>query len=110
MRTVAARYETRMRWNHAGSRIWSDVIAREPLISAEGFPAAQAIHAQPHLVEPGRLAGGDGLPHPLREAAEPPGSASGDARHRSPGTAGCRTVRPAPARRGRRDLTSYKEP
>ena len=34
-----------MRWNEAGSWIWSDTIAHEPLISAEDFEAAQAIMA-----------------------------------------------------------------
>ena len=42
---VAAGYETRMRWNQAGSWVWSDTIAHEPLISAEDFEAAQAIMA-----------------------------------------------------------------
>jgi len=42
---VAAGYETRMRWNEAGSWVWSDIIAHEPLISAEDFQAAQAIMA-----------------------------------------------------------------
>ncbi len=42
---VAAGYETRMRWNEAGSWIWSDSLAHEPLISNEDFEAAQAIMA-----------------------------------------------------------------
>ena len=42
---VAAGYETRMRWNQASSWVWSDIIAHEPLISAEDFQAAQAIMA-----------------------------------------------------------------
>ena len=42
---VAAGYETRMRWNEAGSWIWSDTIAHEPLISAGDFEAAQAVMA-----------------------------------------------------------------
>ncbi len=42
---VAAGYETRMRWNDAGSWVWSDVVAHEPLISADDFQAAQAIMA-----------------------------------------------------------------
>jgi site-specific DNA recombinase len=42
---VAAGYETRMRWNQAGSWVWSDAIAHEPLIPAEYFEAAQAITA-----------------------------------------------------------------
>ncbi len=45
-------------------------------------PVQPAVDAEPGLVEPGHLAGGDGLPHPLQEAAEPPGGAGGDARHR----------------------------
>ncbi len=40
---VAAGYETRMRWNEAGSWVWSDTIAQEPLVSAGDFEAAQAI-------------------------------------------------------------------
>ena len=42
---VAAGYETRKRWNEAGSWVWSDIIAHEPPISAEDFQAAQAIMA-----------------------------------------------------------------
>ena len=42
---VAAGYETRMRWNQASSWVWSDIIAHEPLITAEDFQAAQAIMA-----------------------------------------------------------------
>ncbi len=42
---VAAGYETRMRWNEAGSWVWSDTIVHEPLISAGDFEAAQAIMA-----------------------------------------------------------------
>ena len=42
---VAAGYETRMRWNQADRWVWSDIIAHEPLISAEDFQAAQAIMA-----------------------------------------------------------------
>jgi site-specific DNA recombinase len=42
---VAAGYETRMRWNQAGSWVWSDAIVHEPLIPAADFDAAQAIMA-----------------------------------------------------------------
>jgi site-specific DNA recombinase len=42
---VAAGYETRMRWNQAGSWVWSDAIVHELLISVEDFEAAQAIMA-----------------------------------------------------------------
>ncbi|HEY1003709.1 MAG TPA: recombinase family protein [Streptosporangiaceae bacterium] len=42
---VAAGYETRMRWNQAGSWVWSDAIAHEPLIPAADFEAAQAVMA-----------------------------------------------------------------
>ncbi len=42
---VAASLETRMRWNEAGSWVWSDAIVHEPLISAGDFEAAQAIMA-----------------------------------------------------------------
>jgi len=34
-----------MRWNEAGRWVWSDIIAHEPLITAEDFRAAQAIMA-----------------------------------------------------------------
>jgi site-specific DNA recombinase len=42
---VARGYETRLRWNDTGQWVWSENLAREPLISAEDFDAAQAIMA-----------------------------------------------------------------
>ena len=45
-------------------------------------PVQPAVHAEPGLVEPGHLAGGDLLAGVLQEPAQPPGGAGGDARHR----------------------------
>lgn len=45
IRNVADGYTTKMKWNEAGSWIWSDQVAHEPLISVEDFEAVQALIA-----------------------------------------------------------------
>jgi hypothetical protein len=45
-------------------------------------PAQLAVDPEPGLVEPGHVAGGDLPAGMLQEAAQPPGGAGGDARHR----------------------------
>ena len=47
-------------------------------------PVQPALDAEPGLVEPGHLAGGDLLAGTLQEPGQPPGGPGGDARH-SPG-------------------------
>ena len=61
---VAAGYETQMRWNEAGSWVWSDTIAHEPLISAEDLQAAQAITADAGRTRSGSREAHQRVAHP----------------------------------------------
>jgi hypothetical protein len=46
-------------------------------------PVQLSVHPEPGLVEPGGVAGGDSVPDPFQEPAEPPGGAGGDGRDRA---------------------------
>jgi hypothetical protein len=61
-----------MRWNEAGRWVWSDIIAHEPLISAEDFQTAQARSPNKRPTRAGSV----------RSAARPrvPGGSSASAR------------------------------